>query len=70
MSTAKKEAAALHRLLMERFPQAFPKDYDAILPLKLDIDADIRERLIALGDPVEPDRLCRVLATDAGRDLL
>ncbi len=67
MSTAKKEAAALHRLLMERFPQAFPKDYDAILPLKLDIDADIRERLIALGEPVDPDLLRRVLANHVGR---
>ena len=29
---------------MDRFPKAFPKDYDAILPLERDIDADIRER--------------------------
>ena len=67
MSLPKKEAAALHRLLMERFPQAFPKDYDAILPLKLDIDADLRERLIALGEPVDPDLLRRVLANHVGR---
>ncbi|MBL8250856.1 MAG: hypothetical protein JNK31_04225, partial [Candidatus Competibacter sp.] len=67
MSTARKDAAALHRLLMERFPEAFPKDYDAILPLKLDIDADIRQRLIALGEPVDPDLLRRVLANHVGR---
>ena len=67
MSTARKQAAALHALLMERFPQAFPKDYDAILPLKLDIDADLRERLIALGEPVDPDLLRRVLANHVGR---
>ena len=52
---------------MERFPKAFPKDYDAILPLKLDIDADLRERLIALGEPVDPDLLRRVLANHVGR---
>ena len=67
MSTAKKQATALHRRLMERFPKAFPKDYDAILPLKLDIDADLRERLIALGEPVDPDLLRRVLANHVGR---
>lgn len=67
MSLPKKAAAALHRLLMERFPKAFPKDYDAILPLKLDIDADLRERLIAFGEPVDPDLLRRVLANHVGR---
>ena len=67
MSLPKKQAAALHRLLMERFPKAFPKDYDAILPLKLDIDADLRERLIARGEPVDPDLLRRVLANHVGR---
>ena len=67
MSTARKDATALHRLLMERFPKAFPKDYDAILPLKLDIDVDIRERLIQQGEPVDPDLLRRVLANHVGR---
>jgi sRNA-binding protein len=67
MSTARKDATALHRLLMERFPKAFPKNYDDLLPLKLDIDADLRERLIALGEPVDPDLLHRVLANHVGR---
>ena len=67
MSAAKKQAAALHALLMERFPQAFPQDYDTLLPLKLDIEADLRERLIALGEPVDPDLLRRVLANHTGR---
>ena len=52
---------------MERFPEAFPKNYDDLLPLKLDIDADIRERLIARGEPVDPDLLRRVLANHVGR---
>jgi len=67
MSVARKQATALHRLLMERFPKAFPQDYDAILPLKLDIDVDIRERLIQQGAPVDPDLLRRVLANHVGR---
>ena len=67
MSLSKKEVAALHRLLMERFPEAFPENYDDLLPLKLDIDADIRERLIALGEPADPELLRRVLANHVGR---
>ena len=67
MSTARKQATTLHRHLMARFPKAFPQDYDAILPLKLDIDVDIRERLIHQGEPVDPDLLRRVLANHTGR---
>ncbi len=67
MSLLNKQSTTLHRLLMERFPKAFPKDYDAILPLKLDIDVDIRERLIQQGEPVDPDLLRRVLANHTGR---
>lgn len=67
MSTAKQQATALHRRLMDLFPKAFPKNYDDLLPLKLDIDADLRERLIALGEPVDPDLLRRVLANHVGR---
>ncbi len=52
---------------MERFPKAFPKRYDDLLPLKLDIDTDIRERLIRQGEPVDPDLLRRVLANHVGR---
>lgn len=67
MSLPKKQATALHRRLMNLFPKAFPKDYDAILPLKLGIEADLRERLIARGEPVDPDLLRRVLANHTGR---
>ena len=67
MSLPKKQAIALHRRLMDLFPKAFPKDYDAILPLKLDIDADLRARLIEQGKPVDPDLLRRVLANHTGR---
>lgn len=67
MSTARKDATALHRLLMERFPKAFPKRYDDLLPLKLDIDTDIRARLIRQGEPVDLDLLGRVLANHTGR---
>lgn len=67
MSTAKKQATALHRRLIERFPKAFPKDYDAILPLKLGIEADILLRLAEVGEPVDPDLVRRVLANHVGR---
>ena len=67
MSTAKQRAQALHALLMARFPRAFPKDYDALLPLKLDIESDIRTRLAEQGEPVDPDLLRRVLANHTGR---
>ena len=52
---------------MARFPRAFPKDYDALLPLKLDIEADLRARLLEQGEPVDPDLLRRVLANHTGR---
>lgn len=67
MSTAKKQATALHRRLMERFPKAFPKDYDAILPLKLGIETDILMRLAEVGEPVDPDLVRRMLANHVGR---
>jgi sRNA-binding protein len=67
MSLPKKQAIALRRLLMERFPKAFPKDYDAILPLKLGIEADILMRLAEVSEPVDPNRLHRVLANHVGR---
>ena len=67
MSREKKSTQAFHRMLMERFPRAFPKNYDDLLPLKLDIDADIRERLLQQGEPVDPDLLRRVLANHTGR---
>jgi len=67
MSTAKKQAQALHALLMDRFPKAFPKNYDDLLPLKRDIETDILRRLIAQGEPVDPDLLRRVLANHTGR---
>ena len=40
----KRDVTDLHRQLMDRFPHAFPKDYDALRPLKLGIHADILHR--------------------------
>ncbi|MCP5426564.1 MAG: hypothetical protein H6970_16075 [Gammaproteobacteria bacterium] len=64
MSAIKQEARRLHRLLMQRFPKAFPRDYDRIIPLKVDIYADLIKRL---GDAVDPALLQRVLANHTDR---
>ena len=60
----KRAVSAVHALLMERFPRAFPKDYDAIRPLKPDIHTD----LIRLLPDVDPALLRRALANHTGRD--
>ncbi len=60
----KRAVSAVHALLMERFPRAFPKDYDAIRPLKTGIHAD----LIRLLPDVDPALLRRALANHTGRD--
>ena len=45
MSTRdQRDVTTLHRPLMDRFPKAFPKDYDALRPLKLGIHADVLQR--------------------------
>ena len=62
--TDKRAVSAVHALLMERFPRAFPKDYDAIRPLKTGIHAD----LIKLLPEVDPALLRRVLANHTRRD--
>ena len=62
--TDKRAVSAVHTLLMERFPRAFPKDYDAIRPLKPDIHTD----LIRLLPDVDPALLRRALANHTGRD--
>jgi len=64
MSAIKHEVQRLHRLLMQRFPKAFPRNYDRIIPLKIDIDADIIERL---GDDIDRTLLKRVLANHTER---
>ena len=65
MSTRdKRDVTTLHRQLMERFPQAFPKDYDAIRPLKLGIHADVLQR----WPEVDPVLLRRALANHTSRD--
>ena len=65
MSQAKAAVQHLHALLMERFPTAFPKDYDAIRPLKIGIAADL---LLRLGDTVDRKLLNSVLANQTSRD--
>jgi ProP effector len=60
----KRDVTALHRQLMDRFPHAFPKDYDAIRPLKLGIHADLLQR----WPEVDPVLLRRALANHTSRD--
>ncbi|MCP5451872.1 MAG: hypothetical protein H6972_15255 [Gammaproteobacteria bacterium] len=54
----------LHARLQERFPQAFPKNYEAIRPLKIGILADLIERL----PDFDPTALRRALANQTSRD--
>ncbi len=54
----------LHARLQERFPQAFPKNYEAIRPLKIGIHADLIERL----PDFDPTALRRALANQTSRD--
>lgn len=54
----------LHGLLQERFPQAFPKNYDDLRPLKTGILADLIARLPGF----DPTALRRTLANHASRD--
>ena len=65
MSQSDKRAVnAAHAILMERFPQAFPKDYDAIRPLKIDIHTDLIRRLPDFDHTL----LRRALANHTRRD--
>ena len=65
MSKSDKRAVhTIHAMLMERFPKAFPQDYDAIRPLKVGILADVIERMPGF-DPVV---LRRALANHTQRD--
>lgn len=62
--TDKRAVSAVHALLMERFPKAFPKNYDVIWPLKLGIHADVLQR----WPEVDPILLRRALANHTQRD--
>ena len=62
--TDKRAVNAVHAILIKRFPQAFPKDYDAIRPLKIDVHAD----LIARAPDLDPILLRRALANHTQRD--
>ena len=65
MSTRDKRAVTnLHWQLMDRFPHAFPQDYDALRPLKLGIHADVLQR----WPEVDPVLLRRALANHTRRD--
>jgi ProP effector len=63
-ATDKRAVQAVHARLRERFPQAFPPDYDALKPLAIGIQDAIRQRL----PEVDPDLLRRVLANHTQRD--
>jgi sRNA-binding protein len=54
----------IHALLMERFPVAFPRNYDAIRPLKVGIEQDLTA---CLGNAVDPRLLRRALANHTER---
>ena len=60
----KRDVTALHRQLMDRFPRAFPRDYDAIRPLKVGILADLIQR----APDLDPVLLRRTLANHTRRD--
>ncbi|HRZ07835.1 MAG TPA: ProQ/FinO family protein [Candidatus Competibacteraceae bacterium] len=60
----KRTVNAVHTLLRDRFPKAFPKDYDAIRPLKTGIHADLIQRL----PEIDPGLLRRALANHTDRD--
>ena len=65
MSQSDKRAVnTIHAILIDRFPLAFPKDYDAIRPLKVGILADV----IARAPDLDPVLLRRALANHAQRD--
>ena len=62
--TDKRAVSAVHALLIQRFPKAFPKDYDAIRPLKINVYAD----LITRAPDLDPILLRRALANHTQRD--
>ena len=62
--TDKRAVNTIHAILMDRFPLAFPQDYDAIRPLKVGILADVIARMPGF-DPV---LLRRALANHTRRD--
>ena len=62
--TDKRAVNTIHAILRDRFPKAFPKDYDAIRPLKIGILADAIARMPGF-DPVV---LRRALANHTSRD--
>ncbi|HRX61318.1 MAG TPA: ProQ/FINO family protein [Candidatus Competibacter sp.] len=62
--TDKRAMSAVHALLIQRFPNALPKDYDAIRPLKIDVHTD----LIARAPDLDPVLLRRALANHTQRD--
>ena len=65
MSQSDKRAVhAVHAILTRRFPKAFPEDYDALRPLKIDVHAE----LIARAPDLDPALLRRALANHTGRD--
>ena len=65
MSTRDKQTVnAIHALLRDRFPKAFPKDYDQIKPLKTGIHADLVRHL----PEIDTTLLRRTLANHTARD--
>ena len=63
-SHSKRQANEIHRPLMERYPKAFPKNYNPIIPPKVGILADLTRRL----PDADPGLLRRTLANHTARD--
>jgi len=65
VSTRDKQTVnVIHALLRDRFPKAFPKDYDQIKPLKTGIHADLVRHL----PEIDATLLRRALANHTARD--
>jgi sRNA-binding protein len=62
--TDKRAVNTIHAILRDRFPRAFPRDYDAIRPLKTGILADVIARMPGF----DPGVLRRALANHTSRD--
>lgn len=60
----KRAVDAVHLLLRQQFPKAFPEGYDLIIPLKTGVLADLAQRL----PDIDPALLRRALANHTARD--
>ena len=62
--TDRRTVHIIHAILMDQFPRAFPRAYDALRPLKIGILADVTARM----PDADPALLRRALANHTSRD--